>query len=229
MENENKSPYSFLENEDIQQNFADLNISLLEGRHIQKSDSRIFHLLKSYPDELKYYYESLYGLDLIDRKYDDESYYYLSFPPDGKGNLSQSSRHKDLSDQNTIVGIMLLNIYHEKYFDKDKEVTWDELIKIITENENSDMYKKLFFNDIRENYDYSELNKFYEKIRRTLKEFQKLGWISGDLPQISNTEIEIQEGFKFRINVSINRFATLYEYEISNFDEFVEKYRKKSY
>jgi len=229
MENENKSPYSFLEYEDVQRSFADLNISLLEGRHIQKSDSRIFHLLKSYPDELKYYYESLYGLELTHGKYDNQSYYYLSFPHDSKGRLSDPSRYRPLSDQNTIMGIMLLNIYHEKFFDKEKEVTWDDFVKIIMEGENSDLYKKLWFSDIRDNYDYSEWKKrFYDKVSNTLKEFQKLGWVTGEIPKKSGTEIaQIQEELRFQINVSINRFAKLYENEINNFDEFVEKYHKK--
>jgi len=228
MENENKSPYLFLEYEDVQRSFADLNISLLEGRHIQISDSRIFHLLESYPEELKHYYESLYGLELTHDKYDNESYYYLNFPLDSKGKLSESSRYKLLSDQNTIIGIMLLNIYHEKFFDKEKEVTWDDLVKIITEGENSNLYRKLWFNDIRDNYDHLDWKKkFYDKISNTLKEFQKLGWITGVFPQKSGTEIaQIQEGLRFQINVSINRFAKLYEHEIHHFDKFVETYHK---
>lgn len=230
MGNENKSLYAFLEKEDVQRNFADLNISLLEGKHIQKSDSRIFRLIRSYPGELKYYYQNLYGLDLIHGKYDNESYYYLSFPPNTKGNLSESSRHKEISDQNTIMGIMLLNIYHEKLFDQEKEMIWDDITKIIKESKNSDLYKMLWFNDIRENYDDSEWRKFYEKIYRTLKEFQKLGWISGEFPKKSGTEVtEIQQTLRFRINVSINRFAELYGHEIKNFDSFVKEYRKNSH
>lgn len=65
MENENNKEvsqnFSFFKNADVQEYFADLNIELLSGRHIQNDRFYLYKLLKDYFNELSYYYEKVYG------------------------------------------------------------------------------------------------------------------------------------------------------------------------
>jgi len=222
------APFGFLEEEDVQRHFADLNIALLSGRHIlEKNDFYLFRILDKYFDNIAGYYQSLYNFILTQKRYENETCYYLSFSEEGKGKLSETFRYKELSPAVTIGGLTILNMYYERYFERKKVVSWSDLEKAILEEKNSNLYKKIWFNDIRDYYEEKEWSAFYTKIRKVLIEFKKLGWISGDIPK-SNSSVEERENLQFEINVSINRFAELYEEEITNFDEFTERILQES-
>ena len=212
--------FSFLENEEVQIHFADLNIDLLRGRHIQRDDYYSFELLDKYEDDLRYYYTSLYGLVLTKEKVGTEIYYYLDFSQDGRGKLSSPSRYKQLSDTQVIIGIMLLNMYYDRFFNHLKEIDKEDIKKEILEGENSHLYKKLLFDDIRDDYSDLEWNKVIVWLKKTLKDFDTLGWIQ------RQQSLDLDE-IRFTIKESIHRLAKLYKNEIENFDQFVEEYNSR--
>lgn len=220
MANEYKSDsvensFSFFESDSAQSFFADLNIKLLQSRHIQHEDGDIFQLLVDYESDIGYYYSFIYKLKLIKDKQDNEVYYYLDFMEEGKGKLSESSRHKELSSIQTIVGMMLLNMYYARYFEQHKEVTLDDIKQEIRESKNSNSYKAILFNDIREYYSEKDWKEKLEKpVIRTINEFDRLGWVKKS-PEAN---------LSFTLKASIHRFAKIYENEIINFDRFSEQY-----
>jgi hypothetical protein len=223
MENENtgsniEPPFKFLENSDVKEKFADLNIELLRGRHIQKSGNYyLYQLLNKYYDKLRYYYDYFYSLRLEREFKDSVTFYYLGFNEETRGALSSNNRYKELSPSQTVTGLMLLNMYYDKYFDDVKEVTFLDIKKEITEGENSQSYKKLWFDEIREEYSPPEWKRVKTNIKNTIRDFDKLGWVESLTPDEG-------EEIRFRLKEPIYRFQKLYEKEISNFDEFVENY-----
>ena len=210
-----EQPFSFLESEYAQSFFADLNIKLLQSRHIQHEDGDIFRLLVDYEPEFYHYYSSLYRLKLVRDKQDNEVYYYLDFLQEGKGKLSESNRHKELTAIQVIIGIMLLKMYYARYLEQEKMITLDDIKKEIRESKNSDSYKAVLFNDVREYYSDKEWKEKVEKpIRKTISEFDRLGWVKKSS----------ESNLVFTLRASIHRFARIYENEITNFDKFSEQY-----
>lgn len=212
------NPFEFLESAEVQSNFADLNIALLRGRHIQKDDYYSFQMLSTYFKELIHYYKSLYRLELVRERIDNEFYYYLQPPDDGRSAVSDQAKHKVLSEENTMIGIMLLSMYYDRYFTFPKEIHWDDLQKEIQDSDNSIHYKKLLFNDVRQDYSDSEWESIKKTFRKALREFDVLGWIA-KLPE------EEGEKIHFEIKESIHRLAKLYSEEINNFEEFSNSYK----
>lgn len=211
--------FSFLSEEAAQNYFADLNIELLKGTHIQKESYYLFSLLQDKEKELRHYYNSLYGLELIRDRYNNETFYYLD-TLEGKGKLSRQDRHRELSPMNIITGIMLLKMYYDKYFELQKIVTWQEIEHHIMESEYSDNFKKVFFEEIREFYSDAEWETTRKRFLKCVREFEALGWVS----KIASTEHEMH----FVIRESISRFAKLYEKELQHFDDFVASYLNQS-
>ncbi|MBV8802906.1 MAG: hypothetical protein JO131_08110 [Gammaproteobacteria bacterium] len=212
--------FSFLEKEEVQEYFADLNIALLRGRHIQKNDYHLFHLLNAYQKEFANYYKLLYNLLLEKDRMDNEIYYYLDFPIDGRGKLADYSRHKELTEKQIVIGLMLLNMYYDRFFENPKEINWIDIKKEITEGESSSLYKKLLFNHIRDDYSDQEWSRVTKLLRQVLKKFETLGWIQ----ELKLTEVD---ELRFTLRESIHRLAKLYKYEIENFDEFIKEYNSK--
>ena len=222
MENENitgsgESPFEFLENSDAQEHFADLNIGLLRGRHIQNDNYYLFQLLVDYTQELENYYKQIYGLKLVEDIKDESRYFYLDFFEEGKGKVSNSQRHKVLTEMQTILGIMLLNMYYDRYFETPKEIRLNDIKKEVLDGENRTSYKRLLFNEVRENYTSTEWKRVITSIKTTLRDFEQLGWVER-LP------LEEGEEVHFLIKETIHRFQKLYQKEILGFEQFVESY-----
>lgn len=211
--------FTFLNEELVQTYFADLNIELLRGAHIQSDQYYLFRLLKEKENEIRSYYRSLYNLDLIRDKYDTEIYFYLDFLDDGKGKVSQQQRHRELSTQNTITGLILLKLYYDQYFESHKEIQWQDIQKEIMESEFSSGFKRIFFSEIREFYTDPEWEPVIKRFKRCLREFEILGWVK----KMDSSDEDI---IHFQIKESIQRFAKLYEKELTHFDEFVANYQK---
>lgn len=219
MEHENTSqgnPYSFLSNATVQKYFADLNIELLQGKHIMENDYYSFQLLREYYEpELKQYYRELYNLNLEKNTIDNSTYFYLDFPTDSKGKLNNSNRYRELSEQQVIIGIILLNMYYDRYFKYPKELFWEDIKTEIEQSESKDLYKVLFFAEIRDFYTDKEWERVQDLFRRAINSFTQLGW----LKKLSKGKEDIH----FELKESIHRFTELYKYEIEDFPQFVSK------
>lgn len=219
MENENttqESPYAFLSNPTVQKYFADMDLDLRQGKHIMEDDYYSYQLLREYYNpELKRYYQELYERDLKTATVDNATYFYLDFPADGKGKLNNPHRYRELTQQQVIIGIVLLKMYYDMYFKLPKELFWENIKEEIDQSEFKELYKKLFFCEIRDFYTDKEWERVEELFRKTINSFAQLGW----LKKLSKGKEDIH----FRLKESIHRFAELYKYEIEEFPQFVEK------
>jgi hypothetical protein len=207
MENENKN-YSFLNSDEAIKYFADTDIALKQGRHIQNfgNDTYLFVFVDDYFDKgLVDYYKDFWGMNLIRDSSDNERFYYLDFPESSKGKFGKENRYKILEDKKMIFAILFLNLYKEKFFE-EKEIQWRELEQIFKEGENKSLWKKLLFGKDKENYTPKEEQNVKDDITGILKEFEKLGWISINDP----------ENIKFEILPAIERISRLYTDVIEN-------------
>ena len=212
-----RTPFSFLSESIVQEHFADLNIELLRGRHIQSDQYYLYQLLAQFLIDLKYYYLSLYGLELLEGISGEKRFYYLDFPEEGRGRLNTSSRCKELTVVQIMYGLMLLNMFYDRYFEHPKEIRFEDIEHEIMQGENSLLYKKLLFGEDRETYSNTEWSNPLKSIKGVIKDFEKLGWVQ-KLPN------EDGEDIHFTLKEPILRFQRLYETEILHFEEFVESY-----
>lgn len=214
--------FSFLNLRDVQAHFADLNIALLGGRHIQAGEGYNFTLLNNYPDQFKFFYRSLYGLELKHSRVENIDYYYLDFPDEGKGKLYSSDRFREMTPWEVIIALMLLNMYYDRFFDQTKIINWVVIQKEITESEIANLYKKAFFNStVRDHYSDSEWKSLFDAFKRVLRNFDRWGWVKLQPAEESDGDLV------FVIRESIDRFGKLYQYEISQFDNFIEQINQK--
>ncbi|MFP5439034.1 MAG: condensin complex protein MksE [Bacteroidia bacterium] len=214
--------YSFLSHHNVRAYFADVNISLLSGRHIQAGEGYLFSLLSSYPDEFRNFYRSLYGLELHKGRMESTEYFYLDFPQEGKGKLNTSERFREMSHWEMLIGFMLLNLYYDRMFEMTKTIDWSVLVKEIAESDLSGHYRKVFFNNAnRDHYTDAEWKTVRENFKRVLRTFDRWGWV-----KLATSEGGDDEPV-FVIRDSIDQFGKLYHYEISQFDHFVEQVNKK--
>ncbi|WP_437919677.1 condensin complex protein MksE [Sphingobacterium sp. LRF_L2] len=214
--------FSFLNFSDVKAHFADLNIELLRGRHIQTGEGYIFTLVNNYSSEFQFYYRTLYGLELKREKSENIEYYYLDFPEEGKGRLYSNDRHREMSTWESLIAFMLLNMYYDRLFDRTKTINRSILEQEIMNSDLSPSYKKIFFNNaVRDFYSDPEWKTAMDNYKRVLRTLDQLGWVK--LLPAGEGDGDIL----FIIKESINRFAALYQYEISHFDTFVEQILQK--
>ncbi len=216
------SDFSFLSHRDVQAHFADLNITLLAGRHIQTGEGYHFTLVNNYPDEFKFFYRSLYGLELKQARVENIDYYYLDFPDEGKGKLNTADRFREMTPWEILIALMLLNMYYDRFFEQTKIVSWVVIQKEIMDSEMAQLYKKAFFNNtIREYYSDLEWKTLFDAFKRVLRNFDRWGWIKLQAAEEGDGDLV------FVIRESIDRFGKLYQYEISQFDIFIEQINQK--
>lgn len=207
MENES-SNYPFLNSDLAKKYFADSDFALKQGRHIQDfgNDHKYFVFIDEYYDKgLQTYYETFFQVKLRREEADRERYYFLDFPEDTRGKLGKDNRSKELEDDRLIFGILLLNIYKEKFFEK-KEVRWQELAQIFKEGEHKELWQRLLYGKVKPNYSPGEETEMKNKVLKILKSFDDLGWI-----YFIN-----QDELHFEILTSIDRIAKLYGDIINN-------------
>ncbi|WP_406823955.1 condensin complex protein MksE [Pedobacter sp. KACC 23697] len=204
--------YSFLLEEEVEKVFANLNITLLQGKHIDQSEYLIFSAIQKFEGEWKHFYERLYRINLITDNFDGRTYYYLDFFENGKGGLSDQSRYRELSETQTIIGLMLLDMYYLRYFEERKMVSWAEIKNQIMESDQQEAYKRILFGDIRGDFDEKEWASAESKFKSAITSFDKLGWVSKHSSQ--------HEELLFEIHPAIHRLAKLYAAELEDFDTF---------
>lgn len=212
--------FDFLNNEEVALNFADINIALLQGMHIQGDDFRLFNALDSYRKEFQFYYDALYQLPLGRDKKNDVFYYYLDFQDTNKGKLSKSDRHHYLTELETIMALMIINMYYAKFFTAIKEIHWSDIKKEIKEGENKKLYQNLLFKEIKTGgYTDEQWNDVKKDLRRSIIKLEKLGWVK----RLSKGHHDIH----FQIRESIHRLENLYKNELTDFESFSEKVKYK--
>ena len=207
--------YSFLENDKVRQHFANINIELLRGRHIQREDFYQFQVLDDYEDDFRHFFLELYQLNLIKRTMDGETYFYLDFFEDTKGKLSSVERHRELTPTQMIIGIVLLRMYYDKYFEVKKTISWENIEHEILEGEYAIHYQRIFFGEARGQFTDPEWDELKRKIKKVVMSFDKLGWLKVDS--------ENNQELLFDLKPAIHRLAELFKSEIENFDEFAAK------
>lgn len=217
MENENYeiSDYSFLSEESVEKNFADINILLLSGKHIDHRYYAEYTVLESYESQWINFYSNLYRLNLVADISDRSRYYYLDFMENGKGKLSNTSRNKELTELQTLIGLTLLDMYYQKYFDEDKIIHWKDIKTQILESDHQEAYKRILFNDIRDSYDEKEWSIVENKFGKTIDSFDKLGWVEKQSGR--------NEELVFGIRPAIHRLTKLYKEELQNFESFSQQ------
>lgn len=217
MENENEKvpDFRFLADEDVSKNFADLNIKLLSGRHIQIVEYAAFSILEDYYNDFRYYYQQLYGMDLVRRVFDQSTYYYLNFFDAGRGKLSDPSRYRAITEIQTVTALMLLDMYFTRYFDPEKKITWAIIREEIQSGDHRTALQRLLFPEIRVAYTEPEWQSAERRFKIAVSKFDALGWVS----QLSGA----QEELCFLINPSIHRIAELYEAELQDLEAFSVK------
>lgn len=212
MENAN---YPFLNSEQATKYFADADIALKQGRHIQDfgTDIRLFSFIDEFYEKgLEDYYKQFFGMNLVCDKSDNGKFYYLDFPDDGKGKFGKENRSKELEDDKVIFAILFLNLYKERFFEQ-KEFTWQELEQIFKEGEHKELWQNIFFSKVKQNYTPREEKDVKDKVRKILSDFEKLGWIV----------FKNQEDIHFEVLPSIERISRLYGDVIDNL-ESIEEY-----
>jgi len=225
MENEDftegvRTSFSFLSESLAQDHFADLNIELLRGKHVTNDQYYLFQLLTQFQKDLRHYYQSLYGLELVEGIAGERRFYYLDFPEEGRGRLNTNSRSRDLTVIQTVYGLMLLDMFYDRYFENPKEIRFKDIEYEVMQGENSTLYKKLLFGEVRESYSNPEWANPIKSIKSVIRDFEKLGWVKKQ----SNGD---GEEIHFIIKAPILRFQKLYEKEIESFEEFVESYKQQ--
>jgi chromosome condensin MukBEF MukE localization factor len=206
--------FDFLSKESSQSFFAETDFLLRQGKHIQdyEPDKRIFNYLDNYFQELKNYYQFLYSMELKRDYADTEKYYYLDFPEENFGKFG-SQRVKTINDKYLLIGVLLLNLFNEKHFEK-KRTNWKEISEIVSEKEKKDLWLKLLFPDVRNSQTPTEWKKVFSLFKSALDDFEDLGWIR----MLDKNELEIE------IHPSIFRIAKLYPTEIENINLLQEQH-----
>lgn len=217
MENANYeiTDYSFLLEESVEKHFADINILLLSGKHIDHKFYAFFTVLESYENQWQYFYGNLYKLNLVADVYDGCRYYYLDFTDTSKGKLNDASRNIELTELQTLVGLTLLDMYYQKYFDEEKIIHWNDIKVQILESDYQNAYKQILFKIIRDSYDEKEWNDVRTKFSKTVESFDRLGWVEKRSGR--------NEELIFEIRPAIHRLAKLYQDELQNFDLFSQQ------
>lgn len=202
--------------EEIEKHFADLNIKLLSGRHIQQDEVNIFSVLEDYYVQLRLFYQKIYKLELVLDTADRARYYYLNFFDTGRGKLGDSSRYRTLTEMQTITGLLLLNMYYSRYFENPKVIRWGDIKQEIEYGDHRTSYQRVLFPEMRPGYIESEWTTVEKKFKTAIQSFHELGWVN----RLSNS----QEDLHFEIRPSIHRMAKLYAYELEHFETFVQSY-----
>lgn len=221
MENDNYeiNDYSFLLEESVEKYFADINILLLSGKHIDHKYYAEYTVLEGYESQWRIFYTSLYKLNLITDMFDGSRYYYLDLTENGKGKLSDGSRNKELTELQTLIGLTLLDMYYQKYFDEEKVIYWNDIKTQILESDHQEAYKRILFNDIRDSYDEKEWNEVHTKFGKTIHNFDRLGWVEKQSGR--------NEELLFEIRPAIHRLAKLYKEELHDFESFSKQLKNK--
>lgn len=216
------SLYSFLATPEIKTRFAKLNRKLLRGRHIQANTDPVdYNLLNQFNhfDNFRFFYRQLYNLELHKRNFGGiETYFYLDFSDSGYSELTGPDKPIPLTPTQIKFGLMVLNMFYEKFFEQTKQITWPEIEELIMYSERQEDYKRVFFGTIRDNYSLIERGRLRSLFCQMTRRFDELGWISAN---------NLEGDFNFIINASIRRLEDMYKEELKNPDALFAQFKKR--
>jgi len=211
MEND-YTPYGFLTSDLAQKYFADTDIALKQGRHIQddtrNGDRKFFVFIDEYYDKgLKEYYLQLFKIKLVRESSDRGVFYYLDFLEDSRGKLGKDNRYRELDNEKILFAILLLNVYKERFFE-DKQLKWSDLELVFKEGDHKKYWLELLYGKHKKNYTPNEEDSVKKKVLNVLGIFQRLGWVY----ILDKNEVH------FEILPAIERMSRLYADVIENVD-----------
>lgn len=204
--------YTFLTTQEAISIFADVDYALKSGRHIQKcpSQGKLFAFIKRYYDQLKSYYDNLFGIHLNSEGEGELEYFFIDFFKDRngyyqRGNIPVENREY-LAESHLIIAFLLIRMYVLEPRVEKRILIQDFKIQILSEYEEYKPHLLRLFaksEDTKET-DY-ELKSIEDEIEKALKKFNELCWIMID----KNTET-------FEIMPSLNRLLNIFENYIIN-------------
>jgi hypothetical protein len=215
-----ETEFDFLSVSEVKNCFAELNNDLLRGKHLLSSGNvMLFALLDQYEENFRFYYESLYGLQLEKRSYDGVSYFYLEFPPGSKGRLTNPNNYYELEAKITIVGLILANFYYANYFSFDKQFGWSDIKYEIESGEHKDAYQRLLFNELKADYTDNQWSDVRRLFSSAINFFDRICLVE---------KIDNSEEMEFIILPTIHRIIDLYKAEIEDIDNFLSDIKMPS-
>ena len=213
MENDNqkegKSGYSFLKTREAKNFFAEADYHLKNGTHIQREFPKpegIYRFVDTYCAELKEYYDELFQVVLTYHGEDWNKYYFLDFNEGTRGNISLNNREY-FSVQNTIIGLLFLNIYKiDAHIEINSVTDFKRVLREEYQEHNQDLSRLLADVSGDKETDYTN-RKVDAAIDNAFKSFAKLGWI-----------YFIQQE-EMRIMPSFERLRRMYENQIRDIQD----------
>ena len=204
--------YTFLTTQEAISIFADVDYALKSGRHIQKcpSQGKLFAFIKRYYDQLKSYYDNLFGIHLNSEGEGELEYFFIDFFKDRngyyqRGNIPVENREY-LAESHLIIAFLLIRMYVLEPRVEKRILIQDFKIQVLSEYEEYKPHLLRVFaksEDTKET-DY-ELKSIEDEIEKALKKFNELCWIMID----KNTET-------FEVMPSLNRLLNIFENYIIN-------------
>lgn len=204
--------YTFLTTQEAISIFADVDYALKSGRHIQKcpSQGKLFAFIKRYYDQLKSYYDNLFGVHLNSEGEGELEYFFIDFFKDRngyyqRGNIPVENREY-LAESHLIIAFLLIRMYVLEPRVEKRILIQDFKIQVLSEYEEYKPHLLRLFaksEDTKET-DY-ELKSIEDEIEKALKKFNELCWIMID----KNTET-------FEVMQSLNRLLNIFENYIIN-------------
>ena len=204
--------YTFLTTQEAISIFADVDYALKSGRHIQKypSQGKLFAFIERYYDQLKSYYDNLFGIHLNSEGEGELEYFFIDFFKDRngyyqRGNIPVENREY-LAESHLIIAFLLIRMYVLEPRVEKRILIQDFKIQVLSEYEEYKPHLLRLFaksEDTKET-DY-ELKSIEDEIEKALKKFNELCWIMID----KNTET-------FEVMPSLNRLLNIFENYIIN-------------
>lgn len=204
--------YTFLTTQEAISIFADVDYALKSGRHIQKcpSQGKLFAFIKRYYDQLKSYYDNLFGIHLNSEGEGELEYFFIDFFKDRngyyqRGNIPVENREY-LAESHLIIAFLLIRMYVLEPRVEKRILIQDFKIQVLSKYEEYKPHLLRLFaksEDTKET-DY-ELKSIEDEIEKALKKFNELCWIMID----KNTET-------FEVMPSLNRLLNIFENYIIN-------------
>ncbi|WP_316757737.1 condensin complex protein MksE [Pedobacter aquatilis] len=190
--------------------FAEIDYFLKDGVHFQRQSNQIgqFNFIDKNFDSLRLYYREFFDVELSEAGEKANTYFYLDFHGNNRGNIS--ARHRDiLKSEYVIIGFIIYKIvYIDKEIDLDSVQKLKEKIRIEYEDYKPGIYRLIAKSRNTTPGNLND-NAIDTTIQSALEEFKKIGWIElnrdefGLLPAFDRL-IKVYEEYILTIDETLN-------------------------